>query len=96
MFYLVGYTEFQNSPESWLISANLQDVDDSGELYIVSVYFALTTMATIGYGDLSPKTRNERVVGIVSLIASCGVFSYLVGAVQSIVDGSDSIISEFK
>ena len=63
---------------------------------MVSGYFALTTMATIGYGDIYPITENEKIVNIVSLIASCAIFSYLVGAVQSVFDDNNSIISEFK
>jgi hypothetical protein len=33
--------------------------------YINSIYFACTTMLTIGYGDISPKSVGEKCVTIV-------------------------------
>jgi hyperpolarization activated cyclic nucleotide-gated potassium channel 2 len=32
--------------------------------YINSIYWAVTTMITVGYGDISPQTPIERLFGI--------------------------------
>ena len=29
------------------------------------IHFAMTTMSTVGYGDVSPKSRTERLVAMV-------------------------------
>jgi Ion transport protein/Cyclic nucleotide-binding domain/Zinc knuckle len=58
----------------------------SGELYVSSLYWAFTTMIAIGYGDLSPRTVPERVVGIFTMIISCVVFGYVLGSVGTIVE----------
>ena len=32
---------------------------------LVQIHFAMTTMSTVGYGDVSPRTRTERLVAMV-------------------------------
>ena len=53
-------------------------------------------MTTIGYGDISAITEGEKLYAIFMMIIACGVFAYIVGNVSSIMDGSNTIISEFK
>jgi hypothetical protein len=38
-------------------------------------------MSTIGYGDITANTADEKLVVIAGMIASCGVFSFLLGSV---------------
>lgn len=33
--------------------------------YVAAIHFAMTTMATVGYGDVAPRTRTERLVAMV-------------------------------
>ncbi len=39
------------------IRNNMQDNSDLS-LYMASIYFALTTLATVGYGDICAKTNS--------------------------------------
>ena len=33
--------------------------------YVAAVHFAMTTMATVGYGDVAPTTRTERIIAMI-------------------------------
>ncbi|CAD8168918.1 unnamed protein product [Paramecium pentaurelia] len=49
--------------------------------YVNSVYWAVTTMITVGYGDLSPQTPLERLFGVFFLLIACGVFSFTMNTI---------------
>lgn len=53
-------------------------------------------MSTIGYGDIIPCSTPEKIYVMISMIAACGVFAYIIGSIGSIVNRSDTIIAEFK
>lgn len=61
-------------------SANLPAANEGGWFahYACSVYFAVTTMATVGYGDFTPVQLYEVIV--VSLIQLFGsaLFGYMI------------------
>lgn len=46
------------------------------EKYIAVLYWSLTTMSTIGFGDIVPKTTTERVFTTVSMILGACIFAY--------------------
>jgi voltage-gated potassium channel len=45
------------------------------------VWWAMTTMTTVGYGDLSPHTTTGRFLGIVVMLVGIGFIAILTGAV---------------
>ena len=45
------------------------------------LYFSSTTTATVGYGDLTPKSATARAVVIVHQLGIMGIFVLLVGAI---------------
>lgn len=45
------------------------------------IYWALTTMTTVGYGDISPKTATGKVVAGVLMLVGIGFFAIITGAI---------------
>ena len=56
-----------------------QDIHDAPAYtkYISALHFATTTMATVGYGDVSPKNNLERLVAMLIMIAGMSLASHL-------------------
>jgi voltage-gated potassium channel len=56
--------------------------EDFGSLWD-GVWWAMTTITTVGYGDLYPKTTVGRLIGIVVMIVGIAVASVLTAAIAS-------------
>ena len=46
---------------------------------IIVVYYAFTTLSTVGFGDFNPKSEIERIVTTVILLLGVACFSYIMG-----------------
>jgi len=55
-----------------------QDNEDIESMIIV-VYFAFTTLATVGYGDYHAVNDSERIVCSIILLFGVAVFSFIMG-----------------
>jgi hypothetical protein len=95
VFYYIGSMELETEPVCWLTVAKVQDKDNFDK-YVISLYWAFTTMTTVGYGDVAPYTMNEKIYAIFSMLIACGVFAYVVGSIETIARRSNTMASVFK
>jgi len=56
---------------------------------VLSVYFILFTITTIGFGDVAPQTSVERLYVILIMIVGVTFFTVLTGALASIMTTYD-------
>ena len=56
----------------------------------------MTTMTTVGYGDLSPNTEIQVISVIVSLLVLCGVFAYSFNLIGVIIQEMNKRNEKFK
>ena len=62
--------------------------------YIHAMYFTVTTMTTVGYGDMSGANSMERVFCIILMVVGVIVFTFISGAISSVLSNMDSNSSE--
>jgi len=73
------------SPQPNFISEfDLHANEDFSNL-IISCYFALTTLATVGYGDYYPVSDVEIVLAVVFMLCGVAFFSYIMGSFIDII-----------
>lgn len=79
-----------SEPINWkkVFEINSQDSIQTGELYITALYWAFTTMATVGYGDIHPYSTTEMIIGIVTMASSSTIFAYILGTFSSIINSA--------
>ena len=63
---------------------NLKDNTNFENLIIV-VYFAFTTLSTVGFGDFNPKSEFERIITTFILLIGVAIFSFIMGDFISIL-----------
>lgn len=71
--FLLPYLEQTYAPEA----ANIQTVGDT-------VWYALVTLTTVGYGDYYPVSAPGQVVGALFVLSSLGVLGLLIGKVADL------------
>ena len=50
----------------------------------------MTTITTVGYGDLSAHTTTEKIFAIVLMIIGAGGFSFAAGSLSSLMSNLDA------
>jgi hypothetical protein len=69
----------------WNDPAWRSDGDNRLLLYIHSIYFAMATMTTVGYGDIHPISKEEKQFAVVMLLIAIIAFSACVGSITELV-----------
>lgn len=82
-FYLVSGI-FKSEDPNFIDFYNLKDSPGYYQM-ITSCYFSITTLSTVGYGDLSPKSKPEMLLGIFIMLAGVAFFSYIMGSFIEII-----------
>jgi len=67
-------------------------LEDSSEwdLYISAFYFTVTTLVTVGYGDITAYSKEEKLFSIALMLLGVVSFSLSTGTIASIISSYDS------
>ena len=55
------------------------------ERYITSMYWAITVLSTVGFGEIHPQTNAEKLFSLFAELVGCFIFMMLVGNLTAIV-----------
>lgn len=92
-WYFVGD---QNRP-GWIDNGMVKYDHKHGQLnYMSSYYFVLTTLSTVGYGDISPTNLYELLMTMFFMIVGATSFSIFTASMVSIVHQIDDKSMEFR
>jgi len=61
--------------------------DHPENVYLLSLYWAIISLTSIGYGDICPQSRLEFIVACICCSLMACIWAYVIGAVCSIVSG---------
>lgn len=76
-------------PDTWVAQKNIQDESNSVK-YLYSVYWALQTLTTVGYGDIPADTNEEKIVCIFWMVFGVGFYSFTIGNLSSFITTIDA------
>eukprot|EP01062_Namystynia_karyoxenos_P057203 TRINITY_DN48147_c0_g1_i1.p1 TRINITY_DN48147_c0_g1~~TRINITY_DN48147_c0_g1_i1.p1 ORF type:complete len:1235 (+),score=256.04 TRINITY_DN48147_c0_g1_i1:57-3707(+) len=64
-------------------------VEDPTEEYVAALYFTVTTMTTVGFGDISAARVNSRAFAIVAMVIGVSVYAYVMANVATFLRNED-------
>jgi hypothetical protein len=64
--------------------------------YTAAIYWAVTTMATVGYGDINTQNDSERAFAVFAMCVGASAFGYTIGIISDLVQNSDIVAVEKK
>lgn len=80
---------------TWL--ADYRDLsEDNGKLYCLALYWTVTTITTVGYGDISGTNQIERIFSIIIMLIGVISFSFVNGSLTSIVSSLDNSNADIR
>jgi hypothetical protein len=81
----------------WVLCAQIDTEGDTwmadypeDQLYLTSYYFVVTTITTVGYGDISGSTNTEKIFCILIMVVGVISFSFASGSLASVMQNRDS------
>eukprot|EP00929_Paragymnodinium_shiwhaense_P030121 TRINITY_DN17120_c0_g1_i1.p1 TRINITY_DN17120_c0_g1~~TRINITY_DN17120_c0_g1_i1.p1 ORF type:complete len:976 (-),score=197.78 TRINITY_DN17120_c0_g1_i1:235-3162(-) len=72
-----------------MVHVYLEGDDSWFRQYLAALYWAMTTVTTVGYGDVTPETDIERLYCMFAMIAGGCFYAFVVGSISSIITDSD-------
>lgn len=87
-FWFLSSKLYDYSPETWVMRTNLQDESNFIQ-YLTSVYWAVQTLTTVGFGDIPAVTITEKIIALAWMITGVGFFSFTIGNLSSILANID-------
>lgn len=85
-FYYLIAARNHDPVNTWIGATNKNYLEDSLWMrYVTSMYWSITTLTTVGYGDLHPVNTKEMIFDIFYMLFNLGLTAYLIGNMTNLV-----------
>jgi hypothetical protein len=70
--------------DSWAVRAGIENAGPVAQ-YIRSLYWTITTMTTVGYGDITPQRTAEYVFALMTMLMGASIYAFIIGSIASLL-----------
>jgi hypothetical protein len=94
-FYMI----IDHSGQNWLSEYDPTLLDfqeaDNNMRYVTAFYWAVTTISTIGYGDILPTSHDERCLAVIAGLLGGVAFAFAMGSITAIISDTSNVNKKF-
>lgn len=96
-FYYYLAARYRDPKKTWIGATMENFVQQSLWIrYVTSIYWSITTLTTVGYGDLHPVNTREMIFDIFFMLFNLGLTAYLIGNMTNLVVHGTSRTRKFR
>ncbi|XP_027916529.1 potassium channel AKT1-like [Vigna unguiculata] len=96
-FYYLIAARYHDPKKTWIGSTMDNFLQHSlWSRYVMSIYWSITTLTTVGYGDLHPVNSREMTFDIFYMLFNLGLTAYLIGNMTNLVVHGTSRTRKFR
>jgi hypothetical protein len=81
--------------DSWVVAAGIESSDALTQ-YVRSLYWTITTMTTVGYGDISPGRTSEYLLGSIIMLLGASLYAFIIGGVASLLGNLQAARNSYR
>lgn len=67
----------------------------TSSIYLSALYWCVTTLTTVGYGDVTPTTVNQTMYTMVVMLLGVGVYGFVIGNVANLLTKMDMARAQY-
>ena len=80
----------------WIFIGGPGEYATDGETYLEAFYWTVTTLTTIGYGDITPAEPVQFIFVIVIMLIGAAIYGFIIGNIANIIANIDVAKSQFR
>ena len=96
VWFIIGCFD-ECSEDSWAVSGIVSVTDRAwGHQYLTSLYWAVTTMVSVGYGDIRAHNESEMVYAAFTMLFGTILYGYFIGSIAASIANADYLRSRYQ
>jgi len=80
----------------WIALGKIDEKADYLTNYVRALYWTITTITTIGYGDITPSSNVQTIYTMFVQLIGAGMYGYIIGNLASLLANSDLARTQFR
>ena len=80
----------------WIFLDSVSPGHDESMEYLYAFYWTITTLTTIGYGDITPSEKNQIIYTIFVQIIGAGLYGFIIGNISNLIANIDIARSQHR